>query len=391
MQWPFERLTCKGALGFANLGARGRMGTVVSRQSHTVTEPTDQEPAEIKRPPSIDDLIALVRGREEKIFSYARERAIDPLTLRTQLLLHIPRLVTADDFPGDGDIQREIRVISDLLEKSQRPYAQWLKQPEKAIALGDLEFISLDADIAKIYHESLHYVGSYRPGHHFAFRDKNSGRIVCVGSVASFDLKHAEEKIAPHIDSRSVFVLSRFFAFRWAPQNTFSHFHGKLRLRLMKEYDTKLMFSFINPNLGFNASSHTGAHWTVFAHEAGTRYMYLDGRYRTMRFFIKNYGTSDVARLKKKLGHSFWVSTIDLHPMKLLAIPLQRRARRAIPTIPYLFQRPELHAPSSAESIAGPAESSRAQPQIATRSALASAEGGLGLSIHSDAKQPLRA
>ena len=359
------------------------MDMVASRESHIpiISEPTDQEPAEIKRPPSIDDLIALVRGREEKIFSYARERAIDPLTLRTQLLLHIPRLVTADDFPGDGDIQREIRVVSDLLEKSQRPYAQWLKQPEKAIALGDLEFISLDADIAKIYHESLHYVGSYRPGHHFAFRDKNSGRIVCVGSVASFDLKHAEEKIAPHIDSRSVFVLSRFFAFRWAPQNTFSHFHGKLRLRLMREYDTKLMFSFINPNLGFNASSHTGAHWTVFAHEAGTRYMYLDGRYRTMRFFVKNYGTSDVARLKKKLGHSFWVSTIDLHPMKLLAIPLQRRARRAIPTIPYLFQRPELHASNSAKSIMAPAEQFPSEPPITTSSAFAAPPADLDSTI----------
>ncbi len=356
---------------------------VASRESHIpiISEPTDQEPAEIKRPPSIDDLIALVRGREEKIFSYARERAIDPLTLRTQLLLHIPRLVTADDFPGDGDIQREIRVVSDLLEKSQRPYAQWLKQPEKAIALGDLEFISLDADIAKIYHESLHYVGSYRPGHHFAFRDKNSGRIVCVGSVASFDLKHAEEKIAPHIDSRSVFVLSRFFAFRWAPQNTFSHFHGKLRLRLMREYDTKLMFSFINPNLGFNASSHTGAHWTVFAHEAGTRYMYLDGRYRTMRFFVKNYGTSDAARLQAKLGHSFRVSTIDLHPMKLLAIPLQRRARKAIPAVPYLFQRPELHGSNSAKSIMAPAEQFPSEPPITTSSAFAAPPADLDSTI----------
>src|SRR3982074_2046377 len=128
------------------------MDMVASRESHIpiISEPTDQEPAEIKRPSSIDDLIALVRAHEDNIFSYARERAIDPLTLRTQLLLHLPRLVTADDFPGECDIQREIRAVSDLLEKSQRPYARWLKQPEKAITLGDLEFVSLDADIAKI-------------------------------------------------------------------------------------------------------------------------------------------------------------------------------------------------------------------------------------------------
>jgi hypothetical protein len=353
------------------------MDTVALRESHVpiISEPTDQEPAEIKPPPSIDGLIAFVRAHEDSVFSHARERAIDPLTLRTQLLLHLPQLVTADDFPDECDMQQEIRAVSDLLEKSQRPYAQWLKQPEKPIALGDLEFVALDPDIAKIYHESLHYVGSYRTGQHFAFRDRNSGRIVCIGSVANFDLKHAEQKIAPHIDPQSVFVLSRFFAFRWAPPNTFSHFHGKLRLQLMKEYDTKLMFSFINPNLGFNGSSHTGAHWTIFAHEAGTRYMYLDGRYRTMRFFVKNYGTSDVARLAAKLGDSFRVSTIDLHPMKLLAIALQRRGRRAIPAVPYLFQRPELHASNSARSIMAPAEPFPSEPPIKTSSALATAAG----------------
>jgi len=343
------------------------MDAVESGQSHVpiVSELTGQELANFKRPFSIDDLIALVRAHEDNIFSRARERAIDPLTLRSQLLLHLPRLVTADDFPGESDIQQEILAVSDFLEERQRPYAQWLQQPERPIALGDLEFISLDTDTAKIYHESLHYVGSYRPGQHFAFRDKNSGRIVCIGSVASFDLKHAEEKIAPYVDPRSVSVLSRFFAFRWAPKNIFSHFHGKLRLQLMKEHDTKLMFSFINPNLGFNASSHKGAHWTVFAREEGTRYMYLDGRYRTMRFFVKNYGMSDPAGLKEKLGGSFVVSTMDLHPMELFAIPLQRRARKAIPTVPYLFERPELWASSPAGSIVHPAGPSPLEPPTA--------------------------
>jgi hypothetical protein len=289
---------------------------------------------------SIDDLIALVRTHEDSIFSHARERSIDPLTLRTQLLLHLPRLVKPGYFPDEWVIQKEILAVSDFLEESQRPYAQWLKQPESPIALSDLVFVSLDAEIARIYHERFHYVGSYRPGRHFAFKDKNSGRIVCIGSVADFDLNHAAEKIAPHVDPQSVLVLSRFFAFRWAPENTFSYFHGKLRLQLINECDTKLMFSFINPNLGFNAGSHKGAHWVLFAHEMGTRYMYLDGRYRTMRFFIQNYGMSDAKELKAKLGDSFEVSTVDLHPMSLLAIPLQRRARKAIPAEPYLFQRP---------------------------------------------------
>ena len=295
-----------------------------------------------KRPFSIDNLIELLRANESDIFSLANRRAIDPLTLRTQVLLHLPRLFTTDDLPGEHDIQQEILAVSDFVEDRQGPYARWLKPPEKPIALSDLEFVSLDPETAKIYHERFHYVGSFRPGEHFGLRVKDSERVVCVGSIAGFDLKHAEEKIAPYIDLRSVSVFSRFFTFRWAPQNTFSYFWGRLCRHLREEHDTKLMFSFINPNMGFNACSHKAAQWKLFAQEAGTHYMYLDGRYRTMRFFVENYGMNDVDRLKEKIGNSFEVSTMKLYPVQLFAIPLQRWARKLIPAYPYQFQRPVL-------------------------------------------------
>lgn len=291
---------------------------------------------------SIDDLIAFVRAHERTIFSHADKRAIDPLTLRTQILLHLPRLVKGGCFPDECDLDKEIVTVSDFIEESQRPYAQWLERPANPIALSDLVFGPVDVDTARVFHERFHYVGSFRPGRHFGFWDRTSGRIVCIGSTADCDLKHAAAKIAPHVDPGSVRMLSRFFVFRWAPENTFSYFHRRLRRQLMLEYDTKLMFSFINPNLGFNASSHKGAHWVPFAREEGTCYMYLDGRYRTMRFFVENHGTSDAGELRRRLGPAFEISTLALEPMWLFAIPLQRRARRAIPAQPYLFQRPRL-------------------------------------------------
>jgi len=291
---------------------------------------------------SIADLLALVHAQEDFIFSYASERVIDPLTLRAQLLLHLPRLIKDGYFPDKRDLQREIIVVSDFVEESQHPYRHWLAPPEQPISLSDLEFISLEEDIARIFHENFHSVGSYRPGRHYAFIDKKSRRIVCMGSVASFDLKQAEEKIAQVVDPRSILTYSRFFTFRWAPKNTFSYFQRKLNVQLVKECDTKMMFSFINPNLGFSASSHKAAQWALFAREEGTHYMYLDGRYRTMRFFVENYQMNDTRELKEKLGESFAVSTVVLAPLLLLALPLHHRARKAIPMEPYLFQRPVL-------------------------------------------------
>ena len=85
-------------------------------------EPSVQELAEVERRWSIGDLKALVHANEDNIFTHAR--AIDPLTLPSQLLLHLPRLVTADYFPDEADIQREILAVSDSLEENQRPYAR---------------------------------------------------------------------------------------------------------------------------------------------------------------------------------------------------------------------------------------------------------------------------
>jgi hypothetical protein len=67
------------------------MDAVVERQSHIPfhSKPSVQEPAQIVRQFSVDDLTGLLRANENTISSLANERAIDPPTLRTQLLLHL--------------------------------------------------------------------------------------------------------------------------------------------------------------------------------------------------------------------------------------------------------------------------------------------------------------
>jgi len=282
---------------------------------------------------SIDDYLGLVRIHEAKIFAVAQKLEIDPLTLRSRLLLHLPR---------SGDFKEEVLKASNFVREKQHPYALWMRPPENSVSLNDLEFGSLNEDDAKIYHENFHYVGSYRPGHHYALRIKGSDKIACIGSIANFDLEHVKDKIKDHIDLQSVLMFSRFFAFRWTPKNTFSRFWGKLRQRLIKDYNTKLMFSFVNPNLGFDARSFKGADWVDFAYEETTQYMYLDSQYQTMRFFVKNFGTNDPVKLKEKLGPQFEIATTKLHPLQILANTLQRQTSEIIPIKPYLFQRPKI-------------------------------------------------
>jgi hypothetical protein len=271
---------------------------------------------------TIDELLNLVKSHEADILLRAQERGIDPLTLRCQLLLHLP-------CPSAGDFRHELDMAASIVEEKQRPFSPWLIPPEAPVTLDDLEFHPLHELTAKIFHVCFHYVGSYRPGQHYALMDKTTGRIVAMGSVASFDLDHVREKIGD-IDPKSVLMFSRFYAFRWAPPNTFSYFWGKLRRYLNKQCNIDLMFSFINPNLGFDAASHKAAQWQEFAYEEGTSYTYLNGRYQTMRAVLANPGAP------------FEVSTMELKPLLILANPLKRKAQKFIPETPYLFKRPDI-------------------------------------------------
>ncbi len=256
---------------------------------------------------------------------------IDPLSLRCRVHLQMAR-------PG-ANLEQETEAATEYLEELQWPFSNWLEH-ELPVTLDDLAFVIIDEDTARVFHERFHYIGSFRPGQHFALKHRRTRRIACMGSIAPFDLNHLNDKIEPFLGT--TMVLSRFFAFAWAPRYVFSHFWGKLRHYLIKEHGTELVFSWINPNLGFNASSHKGAQFVVFGYEEGTRYMYLDGQYQTMRFFVQNHGTSDTDKLKEKLGLRFEVSTTALQPLIILANPLSKRAQKVIPATPYLFQRPTL-------------------------------------------------
>jgi hypothetical protein len=102
------------------------MDAVVERQSHIPfhSKPSVQEPAQIVRQFSVDDLTGLLRANENTISSLASERAIDPPTLRAQLLLHLPRFFATDGLPSERDIQRDILAVSDFVEDRQRSYAR---------------------------------------------------------------------------------------------------------------------------------------------------------------------------------------------------------------------------------------------------------------------------
>lgn len=256
---------------------------------------------------NIDQLMANVKAEDEFLSSLAYRHLIDPLTLRSCLLLHLPQF----DKPN---IWHEAKIIAKQIEELQAPYSEWLMPIN--VKLKQLEFVIIEEELAKVFHERFHYVHSFRPGLHFAMI--YGDRIVCQGSVAKSDLS-----FLPHAD----FVLSRFFAFRWAPENIFSYFHAAMRKHLIQEYNTKLIASFINPNIGFSGKSHLGAQYKIFGYEYGTKYAYVDDKYRTMRYIRAH-------------NQRFTLNRIELNPLMVLVNKFQK-GPFIIPSMPFVLHRPK--------------------------------------------------
>lgn len=300
----------------------------------------------------IDNLITFVRSHEKMLAALASKSMIDALTLRCQLLLHLPRLAIEGQLPSDVNLFREAERLKERLVEKQRPHATWLHGAETEISVDELDFVPLDEERAKVFHEHFHYVGSFRPGIHYALIHPASRKVACMGSVAEFDLHHAAEKIPVCLKSESVAVASRFFAFRWAPKNCFSFFWKRMARHLRATYRTELLMSFINPNIGFVGSSHLAAQWSLFALEEGPQYLYVDGNYRTARQLMREFKISSISALQNVMGTRLEFSTMAMHPLRLYAKPLSRRARHAIPSQPYIFSRPEPYIISRPEPVA---------------------------------------
>ena len=112
----------------------------------------------LKKEVTIEDVISLTRGNPI-LAELAEKYAIDELTLRAKSLLGLPHITTPERLPSEKEFAAEIRKIAEKVAVLQRPYRQWLKKPTNVPPVRDLQFIELDEERARIFHERFHYVG----------------------------------------------------------------------------------------------------------------------------------------------------------------------------------------------------------------------------------------
>jgi hypothetical protein len=213
---------------------------------------------------------ALLKSPDSYRFPSSRDQLL-------QALLHLPRLANID---GRMDVETA-RAELDRLEAGRldevKPYARLAAAPSSIPSLNELDVRVIAGDDAEPIASHFHYLRSFRRDS-LCVAAVAESRIVALCMISPFDLPHIARKLAvePYED---VAVVSRVFAFDWAPRNTISF----MLARAEKVASARLLLTYLNPNMGFTGASVRAANWEPAGFETGTRYAYLAASYITDR------------------------------------------------------------------------------------------------------------
>jgi hypothetical protein len=215
------------------------------------------------------------------VTQFSEKYDLCPFDLKLRVLLHLPRF-QAVELETDNVIFEEIGRLARATLATQRDFKGWVNhEPIATLKRSDAHVSEVSDEVAAEYHRRFHYIGACRDGRHFALQFERSQVPAALVTISEMDV----EKIRIHLPLLEVqrnLLLSRMFAFRWAPRNTISYLLGQVTRWLKREGQTDSLVTWVNPNLGFQASSYRAANWFYLGSEP-VIYRYLDGNYLTAR------------------------------------------------------------------------------------------------------------
>jgi hypothetical protein len=242
--------------------------------------------------------------------------------LQKKLLLHLPRFSPAE-LDDPQMIRAEAERLACRLRLRRLAFERWTRQARvERLDRASLRFEPCDPGIARAIHERFHYIGTFHEGQHLGVFHVGSPEIpMALATLSPMDIGNLGA-VFPSDDSRKrCLVLSRLFAFDWAPRNTISFLMGQLSRWAASELpEVYWLLTYLNPNLGFTGASYQASNWSLFL-ETGVRYAYLGDDYITYRALMA------VPPATRPALH---YSQYALQPLKLFRYYLRRRELRTL-------------------------------------------------------------
>ena len=253
------------------------------------------------------------------VMQVAFATGIQERELEKQLLLHLPRF-TPGELAKPGCIRAEAERLAGRWRQLRAPYECWADQPRiVGFDKSALKAAPCDQELARVIHERFHYLGSFRAGHHLAlFAAEPAGVPMALVTVSPMDISHLRPLFPAKSDRSKVRVVSRLFAFDWAPRNSVSFLLGQAAKWVRDGWpEVETLLTYINPNLGFTGASYEAANWADFV-DVPAKYAYLEGNYITFR------------KLKSLSSHRRQEATYsqyELAPLKIFRYQIRPRPR----------------------------------------------------------------
>lgn len=275
--------------------------------------------------------------------------------LLLQVLLHMPRIADSHGNVDLASATAEIERLRAIRAAELSPLGELARSPKVLPNLGELVVRVADATEAAPVLAHFHYLRSVRQDSIFvgAFY---KGQLAAVCSVSPLDLPSVVEQL-PIESSAQGAVISRVFAFDWAPRNVISYLLARTeRCHVAVREDVRILLTYLNPNMGFTGSSYRAANWITVGSETGTRYAYLNERYITDR---------QVNALTPYVRSEVRYSRMPLRPLALLCRTLDKSLRSAdLGRFRFFVHRQD----PAAYAVHEPCLLQQGQPQVATSS-----------------------
>jgi hypothetical protein len=247
-----------------------------------------------------------------------------------RVLQQLPKF-TDSELSEKRVISKEIEHIARKIKEVKKKYKRFTEPPNDMVTLANLTFAVVPRREAGIVNEKFHYIGynrteSFHMGL-FAGYQKNRGKLASMITLSPFDLSHVKP-LPIGLDSRNVLVVSRVFAFDWAPRNCISFMMGRTFRWLRKnKRSVKLLLTYLNPNSCFTGTSYEASNWVLFGVEPNLHYAYLDGEYVTLRALREGFSTDHITSLQETLGNRLQLSHQPLEPLRLYAYYLDKNIK----------------------------------------------------------------
>jgi hypothetical protein len=235
--------------------------------------------------------------------------------LERLLLLHLPRFA-ADDIRLPSTIRNEAtRLLADVLLR-RRDYDNWTKYPKIAeFVKGDVGVSECCDQTAQVIYERFHYIGGCRQGIiHLGLFYKSRPEIpMAVMTVSEMDIAHLRDSI--RLRPFRPLIVSRSFAFDWAPRNSLSFLTAQVRRWLRRNRpEVDILLTYVNPNIGFRGTSYAASGWWEFGNK-DIIYRYFKDRYLSYRMS---------SGLTPEERHQTTTSQVQLVPLRILATQVKR-------------------------------------------------------------------